>query len=319
MTLRRIILAALLCGLASAAKAEPGRTAAPFLKRTMGAQAAGMGNAFTAMTGRADALQFNPAAAASLEKKTLTSTYLNGFGGTTHGYFGYTHPLPFMALSTSLLYYNAGHIDLNLSDGTTGRVTAEEDTAWSATAAFQPLKGVFVGGTYRHVRLELAETAKASSSQFDFGAIWRLPLDRVPWLGVRAGAAYQYIGPDIVFEQDGDPPPRTMRYGIAVRFPEIDPKKIDPSVDLQGFDMNLTADLVNTLREDSSPRFGAEFGLTPYGMSRVALRLGWVLGRDAESFTFGMGFRHGRFDFDYSFADADALGNLQQLSLTIGF
>ncbi len=306
-----------LCALAHVpAWGEAGRTAAPFLKRTLGAQAAGMGGAFVAVRGRPDSLQYNPAALATLRSKTLTTTYLSGFGGTTHGFLGYVHPLGAGTLGAGILYFNAGSIDLNLSDGTRGTVTAEEDLAATLSYARRIGFGLSLGASYRFVRLELAETARATTSQGDFAAHWRVP---GPLRGLSAGAAYQYVGPDITFEEAGDPPPKTFRYGLALHFPEIDAEKIDPSVDLSAFDMTLAADIVDTLHEEPSPRVGIELGLTPSMMSRVALRFGWVFERPAESFTLGFGVARGRLSVDYAVGASEDLGHLQQFTLTFAF
>lgn len=300
---------------AAPAAAESGRTAAVFLQRTLGAQAAGMGNAFTAVRGRPDSLQFNPAAAATLERKTVTTTYLKGFGGTTHGFLGYAHPSRFGALSASLLYFNAGVINLNLSDGTRGQVTAEEDFAASFGYARRLGEAVYLGGNYRYVRMELAETAQATTSQGDFGVLVAPPQLR----GLSAGAAYQYWGPDITFEEAGDPPPKTLRCGVAFRFPELEAKTLDPSVDLDAFDMTLAADWVKPLHEDASPRAGVEIGLTPALLQRLALRMGWVFERPAESLTLGMGFRQSRYSLDYSFGSSPKLNHLHQLTVSAEF
>lgn len=311
---RALCAALVLAGLPRPSRAEPGLTAAAFLQRTVGARSAGMGSAFAAVPGSMDSLQYNPAGLATLHKGSLSSTYINGFGGTDLGSVAYGHPFRWGTLAAGALYYNAGAIDLNLSDGTRGRVTAEEDMAWTLSYAATPIPRLDVGATYRFLRMELAETARATSSQGDFGAIWRTPLG-----GLSLGAAYQYLGPDIRFEDAGDPPPKTFRYGASYRFPALDPSRVDPSVDLQAFDMTLAADMVQTLHEKASPRAGAEFGLQPALMTRAALRFGWVFGRDAESFSFGVGLRQGRFSLDYAFGGTRALGNLQQVTLGFSF
>lgn len=305
-------LCILLC--AHSTLAESGRTAAPFLQRAMGARASSMGSAFVAVQGSIDSLQYNPAAIGTLQNKTVTSSYLKGFAGATHGYFGYAHPTPLGSFAGSFLYFNAGKISLNLSDGTRGSVTAEKNTAWTASYGKELFAGLHLGATYRFVRLNLAQTASATTSQGDFGALWKTPLK-----GVSIGAAYQYAGPNITFESAGDPPPTTLRYGIAFRFPDVDVQKIDPSVDLDAFDMTLAVDGVRTLHERHSPRLGLELGLTPAQIGRIAMRTGWVIGREAEGFTFGLGFAQGRFGFDYAFGSSLELGHLQHFSISARF
>ncbi len=314
--MRRTYLPALL-GLALSAGpvfGEAGRTAAPFLQRAMGARAAGMGGTFTAVVGDIESLQYNPGALGTLEKKTVTSSYLKGLGGATHGYFAYAHPTTLGTFSGSVLYFNAGKIALNLSDGTRESVTAEENTAAMLTYARHLAHGLHAGVTYRYVKLRLADTAEATTSQTDFGILCRSPLK-----GLSLGGAYQFLGPDIKFESVGDPPPKTVRVGAAYRWPDLDPRTIDPSVDLNAFDMTVALDNVSVLQEDNSQRLGLELGLTPPATTRIALRTGWIFGRSTEGFTFGIGFRSGMFRFDYAFGNAPELGHLQHFSLSAQF
>ena len=90
--MRGLALAAL-CAIPQTAFAEAGRTGAAFLQRTLGARAAAMGQAHAAVPFTADALQYNPAGIATLTERQLTSTYLNGLGGTNSGYLGYAQRL----------------------------------------------------------------------------------------------------------------------------------------------------------------------------------------------------------------------------------
>ncbi|OIO11939.1 MAG: hypothetical protein AUJ52_01240 [Elusimicrobia bacterium CG1_02_63_36] len=299
---------------ASPAACEPGRTGAAFLQRTLGARAAAMGSAHAAVSYSPDAVQYNPAALATIGERTLSTTYLNAYGSTNFGFLGYAHPLPLGVATAGAVYFNAGRIELNLSNGTRGTVTAEEDLAAYAGYALPLAFGVSIGATARFLRMQLAQTATASSQQGDFGIHWKTPLR-----GVSLGGAYQYLGPNITFESAGDPPPRTMRAGVALRFPDVDARKIDPSVDLEAFDLTAAADVVQVLHEDLSPRVGLELGLTPQFLNRIALRTGWVFGRAAEGLSFGLGYRGGGFALDYAFGNSPDLGGLQHLSLTFYF
>lgn len=309
-----LALAAVLAA-SPASAGEAGRTAAVFLKRPLGARAAAMGGAHAAVLDPgAEAPQHNPGGLARVPRPALSTSYLNGYGGVTHGHATYAHPTRLGVFGAGLLYFNAGDIDLNLSDGTRKRVVSERDLAWTGSYALALPGGLSVGATYRYLRLDLAETVHAVSHQGDAGAQWRTPLK-----GLSLGAALQYWGPDIVFEEAGDPPPKTFRYGAALRFPDVDATKVDPSVDLAAFDMTVAADLVQTLYEDASPRAGVELGLTPSLLSRVALRFGHVFKRQAEGTTFGAGFKAGRYSFDYGYGDAKELKGLSSVTFSVEF
>ncbi len=312
--MRSLFILLLALTAATPAAASGGRTSAIFLQRTLGSKAAALGSSFVAVKHSAESIQYNPAALTTVHGRTLNTTYVNAFGNTNYGFVGYVQPLPLGKLAVSGVYFNAGPLELNLSNGGKGTVVAEEDLAAAVSYAIPLPLGFSIGATYRHVRLELAEAATATTNQMDFGSHWKTPIP-----GVSIGASLQYIGPDIVFEEAGDPPPRTFRYGIAGRFPDVDIRKLDPGVDVQAFDVLATVDIVETLHEIPSPRAGLEMGITPHSMKRVAVRLGWVAGRSAEGMTFGFGYMGEKVGVDYAFGSSQDLGNLQNLTFTYYF
>lgn len=306
--------AALLLALARPSAAEPGQTAAPLLAKPLGARASAMGGAYTAVAGGTGSLQFNPAAPALLRRPELTTSYLAGIGGGNFGFLAYAHPTSLGTLSGGLEYFNAGKIELNLTGGKTGTVTAEQDTLVMLGYSANPLPSLSVGGTYKLLRTELAQTARADASLFDLGALWMSP-----WRGLSAGAAYLNIGPDIKFESIGDPPPRTARYGVAWKVDDLRAGGLDPSVSSVPLDLTLSADMVQVLREASSPRLGFELGILPAFVTRCALRFGWMFNEGPQSFTFGAGFQEGHLLFDYGFGVVKDFNPSQQFSLSYLF
>ena len=127
-------LAALLLLAASPALGESGLTGGETLQRTLGARAAAMGRAFVSIPGEPDGLWYNPAGTAFLETPAAATTYLSGLAGGGHGLMTYVQPEGKIAYSGSLLYFNAGTIELNLSNGTQGPVTAQEATETARVA-----------------------------------------------------------------------------------------------------------------------------------------------------------------------------------------
>jgi len=297
------------------AAAQGGATAAAFLQRPLGARAAALGGAFCAVSDGPGSLQYNPAGTIGERRPELHTAYLNGFGGSTFGWLAWGQPLPIGTLTGGFQYFDAGSIDLNLSDGTKRRVSAEQDHVFIGAYAVEPLPGLAVGAAFKYLRSNLADTAQATATLGDLGVIWRTPF--LP--GLSAGGAVQNVGPDIKYESEGDPPPRTLRYGLAYRTAPFAASKVDPSVEAVDMDLLLTADVVQTLREKRSARFGTEIGLAPGFINRAALRFGWIIDRPLESFTFGLGFREGRFLFDYAFSALREFNPAQQISVSVRF
>lgn len=307
-----LLLAALLAP--RAAGAATAQTAAAFLQKPLGAEQASLGGAGTALYGRVSAEQYNPAANAFLAAPEASTALLLAPSGGQYGLLAYGHPTPLGTLTGSVVYFNAGSINLNLSSGERRTVTAEEDVAAGVSYAIAPLKELAIGGGARWVRLSLAETASASAALADFGALWR---GYGALGGLSAGVAYQHLGKDIRFEQTGDPPPRTIRYGLAYRTGVFPARRLDPGADAD-VDATLLADAVKVLHEETAYRTGLELGLHPELMDRVALRLGWVFNRPGESFSFGVGVRRGRLLIDYALGSGD-LGMGHQVSLSARF
>lgn len=295
---------------------EGGVTALSVLERVLDGRAAGLGGAFAGVPAHIGALQYNPAGLAGIKKRSAAMTYTPGLGGGQIGLLSYAHPwkLGNGVLGGSVQYYNSGSINLNLSDGTTGKVTAEEDMAVQATYAFEPLPNLSLGSSFKFVRSELAEMAEATAALFDFGALWRAPIR-----GLSLGTAYQNFGPDIKYEEEGDPPPRTVRYGLSYLTPKIDSTRLDSSSDAGNMDFRFCADMVHALEQEPSPRLGVEMGLEPFVVNRVDVRVGWALNRVVDSMTFGVGFREGQFLLDYAVGPSRDLALTHQVTLSTTF
>ena len=292
---RALALLALLLLPAAGLRAESGTTAAPTLRRPLAARPVGMGESFTAVAGGIDSLGYNPAAPASLSRPEAAMTYLNGPAGDDFGFLGYSHPLPFATLTGGFVYYNAGRIDLNLSDGTRGLRTAQQDLVGLLSAAVPLGRGLSVGGTAKFYRFDLAQEVRASGFAGDLGALWRTPLK-----GLNLGASLQNAGPDVKYESAGDPLPTTARFGAAYDFSLAGLRYFREG----GFGFNrflLTADGVKP-RDNGSllPNIGLETGMSFGDESGMALRFGYLFERDIPNFTLGAGFRQGRWRLDYA-------------------
>ncbi|MBI5241668.1 MAG: PorV/PorQ family protein [Elusimicrobia bacterium] len=279
---------------ASGLRAEPGGTAAATLRRPLTARPVGMGEAFAAVDGGLDSLGYNPAGAGRLKKPELGTSYLRGAAGDDFGFLGYSHPFPLATLTGAMVYYNAGTIELNLSDGTRGPRTAQQDMVGLLSAALPLGAGLCLGGTAKFYRFELAQEARAAGFAGDLGAVWHTPLS-----GLNLGAAIQNLGPDVRYESVGDPLPSAARFGAAYDFSLAKLRYFSEG----GFSFNrflVTADAVKPRDQRSVlPSTGLEMGMSLGDASDMALRFGYLFERDIANFTFGAGFRQGRWRLDY--------------------
>jgi len=299
------------CG---AAAAESGLVGAPILVRAIGARSCGMGQAFASAQGDTENIIYNPGGLAFMSSTTVTATYLRGLNGDAHGLVVASVRLGDIAVLTpAILYYNAGAMDLNLSNGTQGRVTAEEDKVGMLSAAFRPVPFLGIGGTLKTVKLNLAETASASGTFFDVGATAKLPYN------LSAGASYQNIGGDIKYESVSDPAPKVVRLGASWAWTTDQDHIGDVNGLFDVMDVILAADWFKLNKEGSFYQAGTEMAWHVGEDTVVFGRLGYLFDRDAENFTAGLGARQGRYSLNYAYGGATELSARHQFTLGVSF
>lgn len=314
--MRAALLAALLLTAAPAqdARSEAGRSAANTLTVPLGSRATAMGDSYVAVDGSVDSLGYNPAGLSRIKRPVLETTYTHGIIDDHFSFTGYAHPMSFGVLSAGALYYDAGTINLNLSNGTTGRRKAQQDMVGLLNASVPLPMGFSAGATGKFYRFELAEEAKASGAAIDLGVLWHSPVK-----GLNLGAAIQNMGPDVKFEQEGDPLPMTERFGAAYL---LDFEKAGGSNDptRTGFTKFLfTADGIKPRDGQLYAGLGLELDMPLGGATQAALRFGYLFNRDIDSVTAGIGFREKRFVFDYALGVKRAISNVHSFSVGVQF
>ncbi len=294
------------------AAADSGLTAAPVLNRPVGARSSAMGRAFAAVPGDPEGLMYNPAGLAFITAPRPYAAYMNGLVGG-YGLVAAPFPVKGFVITPAFLYYNSGSMGLNLSDGTSGNVTAELDQVPMLSAAYRPIPRLAVGATVKRASIELAEAASAASVNFDAGAMYLIGH------GFSAGASLMNAGQGMKFEDASDPAPRTLRAGLAWKLVPGKPNFMDPSADITYSEFIVTTDWSKTVKEDSRLQSGLETNMAlPYGVT-LSLRGGYLFSRDEEGATFGFGIKRGRWAFDFGFETAGELGTRRPVSLSYQF
>ncbi len=293
--------------LARRARAQAGLTAAQILTRPYSARAIGMGGAFSAIQDAGlDSLGYNPAGPASLRAADVETAYSAGVFGDNFGFFGAAVPAGPVVLSGGYLYDNAGTIDLNLSNGTQGNVTAEEDMVGLFGASVPLDWGLSVGAVGKYMHLTLAQQATATSFAADAGALWRTPLK-----GLSVGAAVQNMGPDVTYEKVGDPLPLSERVGAAYHLPwaEYSHGMFDF---IQSYE--FAADLVKERDQTSYGALGAEIE-----SALLDLRVGYDVDASPQTLSLGFGIKERGFRFDYAMNLMGDLGEVHHVSVGYRF
>ena len=91
---------------------SPGTSGFQFLKMQVGARSAGMGGAFLAVPGDVNALFYNPAGIASIDKKSAAFSFHDDVLDINSGFIGYVHPgVGKGNVGASVLYRDYGKFD----------------------------------------------------------------------------------------------------------------------------------------------------------------------------------------------------------------
>lgn len=308
--MRTLAVALLLAGAGARADAA-GTTAGATLRRAVSARAAAMGDALTALPSATDAFGSNPAGLSSprAEVRTLFS---HGSVEDSFGFAGAALPFRGATLAASLVYYDAGHIDVVTSAGTRERFSAQRDMVGSFGGALPLGGGLHAGGLARFYRFELGGQARAAGAAFDGGARWDTP---VP--GLSLGAAVQNAGPGVKYEVESDPLPLTARGGAAWTW--ASPVSKTEEMVYSGTRVTLAADAVKVRDEPVRGGLGAEFGLDFGPYTGVVVRAGWKLGSETDFVTAGIGVREKRFFVDYAMGSRRELGAVHHVALGVRF
>ncbi len=313
MTRKAAFLLTLACSLASAPRlfAGSGETAVNFLLESGSARIEAMGGLTAVFSQGSESINAgNPAGIVLLRRPELSSSFVSGQSFSQQGTLAYAHPFKLgfpLSAGAGVVYYNAGAIDINDSNGPTKSLTAEKGLASAASLAARPFKFLAVGGSAKMIRSTLVEQYTGSAFAVDAGAI---AYPALPWFGERlfVGASIQNLGSKIKYKSADNDLPMKQSFGVAVRAYEDK----DYGSFLLGFQSEQTKG------EKIKNRFGGEYA---YGDDYRAmfLRGGLRMQFESEDWSFGLGFREKNFEMDYSFSNGIDLEHTHRMTISWKF
>ena len=278
---------------------------ASFLDIGAGARAQGMGGAATALSDDSEAVYWNPAGLARLEKKHVSLSHAELGAGNRHNFLAYAHPTSKAVFAGGFTYLSYGTIDGRNSLGQrTGNYEASDAAAHFAVG--MKTEWGDVGGSLKYVRSHIA-SQEAQGVAFDAGL-------RRAWDAaggkLTAGAALRNMGPGLKYQDQRNDLPLRAAFGAAFKFAK---------------GHAVAAEFQNGPRGSGSEG-GA--GGELQAMEGVLLRLGWTsksaaangAGFDAaRGLTLGLGLRRGGFGLDYAAQAAGELGSTHRFTLGAKF
>ena len=284
----RMLKLAILLGIA--AQASWAAETASFLNIAVGARGLAMGGAYTAMADDANALYWNPAGLAKLDKHEFTASHAEMFESTRLDFLAYAHPTAQGTFAGGLTYLSQGKID---GRDSLGRQTAGYDAS-DAALSFgyaRKLDGADLGATVKYLRSHIG-SAEAQGAAVDVGA-------KRMFGQLSVGAALRNLGPGLKFADQRNDLPLRLAAGVGCAFEGGHAAAVE---------------LVNGPRGAGT---GASIGGEFKAVKNIRLRAGYTTltaitggsGFDAaRGLTMGLGLRNEKWSLDYAVLPTGELG-----------
>lgn len=304
--LKNIILAAGMlgcCGPAFGGSAQ-GTSAFQFLQLGVGARPSAMGEAFAAVAGDVNAVYWNPAGLAGLERGELSMTHALWLGNITYSNIAYAQPALGGTLGLAFNILRTG--DIRKADNTGLRL--DENYSMSDQMGILSYARGFgnlaLGANFKYIYSGL-ENEGAHAYAMDAGALYS---GLRPWgRKLALGAAVQNAGTKARYVSEEQPLPVTLRAGGCLEL-------------LNG--LQLASDL-DYLEKTITVHAGAEYTRAMAGLV-LAVRAGYKNDTVKElgalsGLTAGLGVDWNGFRLDYAWNSFTDLGVTHRLTLGLKF
>ncbi len=294
-----LILFLMITGIASlrAGSENNGQTGMAFLKVGVDARAAGMGEAYTAVSQDAYAAYWNPAGLMGAKQSNLGFMH-NVWIFDVTGEFG---AVQFAGKKSSLAFhvYNVNVGDIEVRD--IPSVDPLEETSahyisMGVSYARRLSPALDAGITAKYL-FEKICVESATGYAFDLGV-------RYTGLGKHTAlaASIQNLGSMNTLQNEKTSLPKLFRAGAMYTLPQSS----------GSLDLLFAADMVKPFEENLRIHLGTEATL----WRQLVLRAGYQTGYESRSVSFGLGIRKSFFHFDYSYTPfQDDLGEGQRFSI----
>ena len=305
-------LSAVHCGFSAGFdKSSAGTTTAQFLKVASGARGVALGEAYSAMTDDATAMDWNPAGLIKIKKHSVSLMHAPYLADTYVDFFSYAEAAGEVgAWGMSYKYMNYGAIKKTGPSGADlGKFTPYDMALSVGFATYitgfnkDPEERFVLGATGKFVRSQLLSADNTVSA--DIGLLFPYFFENRFQLAMTA----QNIMGALRYDKSDSPLPLVLKLGSVTRMTDY---------------LAVTADVVAA--KDNYP-FLAMGGELRAGLGKdtdLFLRLGFNTRavsdlNGSRNLTFGTGFRHTFYSIDYSFSPFGDLGAVHRISAVMNF
>ncbi|MBN1594549.1 PorV/PorQ family protein [candidate division FCPU426 bacterium] len=293
-------------------------TGAHVLEKNVSPRAQAMGEAYVAVADDAYALYRNPAGLSYLRQSMLTGDFSSGLMDDSWGQISYVNAgNPCHTWGIGLLNYNGGRFDLVDYYGYTIRLDAQQDWLLTLGGAYRFTRSFRLGMALEVMHSTLLEHYQASAVAANVGASFNLAA------GLRLDATLRHFGYPLQYSYSdpwGIPFQGSLLYWDAL------PLSVEAGMSYQvlghpalekGHDLVLAAGWQAVL--DSMPRW--HFGLEYWFLDQLAVRAGYKLNRDLETWSAGIGTRFAvtnstEAQLDYAYVVNKEFNDIHKLEMT---
>jgi len=277
-----------------------GVKAADFLKISVGARPAGMGEAFVAVADETSGIFYNPAGAAFFMSPELQAMHSLWLGDMYYSFLGFSYPTMAGTMGVSIQYLS-GPSTTKLVDGVSSGDFSYYDAAANATYATRIGKRSSMGVTLRSISSKL-DTNTASAFTGDAGLMFRTPEE---------GFSFGISGQNLFGQIGEEKLPMSARLGMALK----------ASLPEHYSDVLFS---VEAGQAEYGPLYYAA-GIEHWGARTLGLRTGYKYIADEKlqknmdalsGWRAGMSLRLQDFAVDYAYQPFAALGAAHRISFT---
>ena len=304
-----LVVALVIPGVAFGAREfeKVGTIGGQFLKIPLGARPVAMGSAFTSLADDANAVFWNPAGIARLDRTVVSIHHAQlpaDLALTAASYVFHVGFLPgALAVSARSLYMPAMPVVTVYRPDGTGKSFDAGDVAFGITYGRSLTDKFSAGVTFNYIQSTLA-SYKGSAYTFDFGTLYD-----TGYQSLRIGMAIQNIGSDMRFIEDTVKMPAVFRVGISMSLYEDANYRILSS-----------AEFSHPPDNNERANWGAELGYKDF----FYFRAGYNFKYDAEGLAMGLGVKvptslNSEGTVNYAFVDGGDLGGIHRISVDFRF
>lgn len=284
---------------------KAGSAGLQFLKIGVGARECAMGEAATADYKDVNALFWNVAGLAYVQKKEISFTHSNWLVNSQH--YAAVAAIPFNQFVVALSFVTLAIDDFEettvlMPDGT-GQMVSAYDFLIGLAFSRRFTQKLSIGGQIKFVQEKL-DTYSANNILFDIGTLYE-----TGFRNLRLAFSFQHFGPDMRITRQKFRTPLIFRIGAA-----------DKIFDNEKFCLTTGIDLVHPTDNNEWINAGVEFTF----LKAVSLRGGYRYNRDEGRVTLGAGFvlirSFADFKIDYAFMPfGDIFNEIHRFSVGMAF